>query len=194
MKSAPSACSTSRLVEAETRRPVRRSRSSRAPQCATAFPACWQGASASNSRRLARRLSERRPPVASCEMGMSPDSASRRAEFYFEPDFDAGGSPCPCVVVLIGPRWNRYLRGRIGISGPAFFERPALDHEPNTFPSGHPFAWVYRRPDEVLLDERRWMTAADHLRISSALEGARYRSCGRPELPRAGEVHRSPGL
>lgn len=103
--------------------------------------------------------------------------APRTADFFFMPAYTPGAAdPCaagaPCVIVLVGPKWTRFLRRRIGLAQEPFFSRPALQHEPDLFPSGQPFAWIYRKPLEVLLEERRWLGADQLQRLQAALDAA----------------------
>jgi hypothetical protein len=76
----------------------------------------------------------------------------RAAEFYFCPNFKQKG---PRVLLLVGPAWKEAMRKHYGAPGKPFFVRPAMPHEPNTYPNGHPWGWACK-PEEILLDEARW--------------------------------------
>lgn len=88
-------------------------------------------------------------------------SGTRKVFFYFEPEFSVAGRSGPAVVVLVGPRWNAYLRKRIGVVCAPFFERDPQAHEPDTHANGQPFAWVYSSPGDAVKDEGRWLSALE---------------------------------
>lgn len=110
----------------------------------------------------------------------------RYVRYYFEPAFAHGGRTGPSVVVLVGPRWTPFLRTRMGLKSQAFFERAAMAHEPNTFPNGHPFAWVYRNPAEAAADEARWLVEADMDRFNAGLLAAHADLMPAEQLPLPG--------
>lgn len=110
--------------------------------------------------------------IATNPDGVAAGSKNRIVRFFFEPAFNYGGRTSPSVAVLVGPRWTPYLRIRIGLMGEPFFERAAMAHEPDTFPNGHPFAWVYRTPAEASADEARWLNAEDLGRFDAGLQAA----------------------
>ena len=110
--------------------------------------------------------------TATSHINESADAKKRLVCFFFEPAFIHGGRTGPGVAVLVGPRWTPYLRTRMGLKHEPFFVRPALPHEPTTFPNGHPFAWVYRKPTEASADEARWLNPSDLVTFESALDAA----------------------
>ena len=108
---------------------------------------------------------------------------ARITSFFFEPEFEREGVIGPCVIVLVGPKWTGFLRRRLGLRVQAFFERGALAHEPSAFASGHPFAWLYGVPEQVLLDEQRWLPPSELERLSLALQcemASARGTCGSP--------------
>lgn len=78
----------------------------------------------------------------------------RRTLFFLRRETDVPGA-APAVVALVSTCWTRFLRERAGLLGEPFFERPSLEWEPDTHANGHPYAWLYRDVDQMLLDERR---------------------------------------
>lgn len=56
-----------------------------------------------------------------------------------------------------------------GISSEPFFVRERRSTEPDTYPNGHPWGWVYQIAD-VLKDEVRWLTADQYQDFDAALE------------------------
>lgn len=91
------------------------------------------------------------------------------ARFFYRADFGGKG---PCVVMITSRRWNGYLLRQAGLDGDPFFERPARAVEPDTHPNGHPWAWLYRRPELALADEARVLDAAGLERFAHQLERA----------------------
>lgn len=119
-------------------------------------------------------LVQTRPSVvgSSSDVAQQENRAGRAgvAAFHFEPNLAGKG---PSVVVLVGASWTWFLRERVGVTSPAFFERPALSHEPDKRKDGQPFAWVYRKPGQMLLDEARWLAADQQAKLAAAFETAR---------------------
>lgn len=61
----------------------------------------------------------------------------------------------PFVLLIMTARWPPYLRRLAGIDMEPMVRRPALPAEPQTLVNGHPFAWAYRKPLQLLADEVR---------------------------------------
>ena len=107
--------------------------------------------------------------------------------FFFQPEFSHGSRTGASVIVIVGPRWTRFLLSRMGLTGAPFFERVAFTHEPENFPNGQPFAWVYRNPSQASADEARWLDAADLARFTRSLNEAQSRTA----LPAQGPIPES---
>lgn len=75
----------------------------------------------------------------------------RRTAYYFEPRLQGREA----VVVLVDTRWTPFLLRQAGFTAPPILERKSIDGEPDLHANGHPFAWVYFRPSEAVLDEAR---------------------------------------
>jgi hypothetical protein len=85
---------------------------------------------------------------------MKNDCASGVTQYYFQRNYSNQGD---CFLVLAGRRWNPFLLRQAGVQGQPFFKRDSLPHEPETFKNGHPYAWLYRNPEDLLKDEKRWL-------------------------------------
>lgn len=94
---------------------------------------------------------------------------SKLTKFCFQRNFSDKGD---CFLVLAGSKWTNYLLQRNGISGEPFFERESLKHEPEAFPNGHPYAWIYRNLEDLLRDECRWSTEAQLQDLRKLAESA----------------------
>lgn len=93
---------------------------------------------------------------------------SLAAGFYLCPDFQGQG---PRVFLISEAKWTSFLRSRAGLPGEAFYVRPRREFEPDTHPNGHPWAWLYK-PEEALLDEKRWLSEGEFKDFESRLRGA----------------------
>ena len=114
-----------------------------------------------------------------------PRERPRRTLFFLRREHDLPGA-APAVVALVSTCWTRFLRERAGLHGEPLFDRPAHEWEPDTHANGHPFAWIYRDIEHVLLDERRLGGAA-------AGETAADRMCYELEQALRAAIARAPG-
>ncbi len=94
----------------------------------------------------------------------------RMTRFYFQPDMPGKGDT---FVVLAGRRWTKFLREYIGVLAEPFYERPCLEHEPDSFENMQPSAWIYRSADLLVKDEQRWLTSEQVLTFAAAARNAK---------------------
>lgn len=55
-----------------------------------------------------------------------------------------------------------------GVHSAPFFVRESRTTEPETYPNGHPWGWVYQIAD-VLKDEVRWLTPEQYEELDTSL-------------------------
>lgn len=101
--------------------------------------------------------------------------------FYLCPDFNGAG---PRVFLLAESKWTSFLKTKAGLPAKPFYTRERRDSEPETHPNGHPWGWLYK-PEEALLDERRWLDDAAYECFEASLRGA-FEEIKREALPMAG--------
>lgn len=93
-------------------------------------------------------MSDRKPSAAA--------GTQRMTRFYFQPDLPGKGD---VFVVLSGRRWTEFLRRYAGILAEPFYERPCLEHEPDSHENMQPSAWIYRSTELLVKEEQRWLPA-----------------------------------
>ena len=94
--------------------------------------------------------------------------------FFFCTDYASKG---PRVVLLTGSRWTARMAAHCGITDAPFFVRQARASEPETYPNGHPWGWVYK-PDDVVKDESRYLDQESLAALVASLEVAKAKVLG----------------
>lgn len=89
-----------------------------------------------------------------------------KSAFFLCPNYQGKGRK---VLLISGKRWTDAMLKHTGISSEPFFVRERRSTEPDTYPNGHPWGWVYQIAD-VLKDEVRWLTADQYQDFDAALE------------------------
>lgn len=97
-------------------------------------------------------------------------STKGQTSFFYCPAIK--GRPA-CVIRTAGGHWNKYLLEMAGIFRPAFYSRESFASEPDTHSNGHPFAWVYKEPENALAHEAHFQTAETMDAIRKAFEQER---------------------
>lgn len=72
------------------------------------------------------------------------------------------------MILLCGSRWRPAMMAHYGAIGEPFYVRPRRKSEPETYPNGHPWGWVYTVQD-ALKDEVRQMSAEQFAQFKERL-------------------------